>query len=838
MTKGKTFTGIPTKCCALAAAVALVMTTAMPVLAQGGTAVQASAGGQSESVWQLNIPVQPLPQAIAELSAATGLQVLYTEQSLFQHTVPALDGRFTLRQALRTLLAGSGFEARFTGEDSVTIQKAAQGDSAAYVLRPITVVGRVTEGVADPYADEQKRLNTLRPDLILGGDQMKRFPDEHIGKALDRLPGMFSTSPSEKQEVRVRGLDKQFTRVEMDGVTIPGAGRWRNLSVGAVASSLVDEVRVIRNPTADIEHDGIGGRVSVKYRRVPQDFAGNAELLGGVIREVDDTKEMFASRANVWAGGPVSETFGILGALDVSSLPMRREHMAEQSNADGSFRELLDRVDRADTTRVNTFLKMGWSLDQGYLEFEPLLFAETGSGTDVRKISKANGDLDHRNMAKDSHSVTGGANLRWEQQWAEHWQLDSRLSWFQSNQRSEADEVRLRYKDGALDRTNLSNTTDKLTDELVELRSALAYDWSSENFGKFEVGVQARRNQRDGRKSSIEDDTAQEPKSGDRYRLTEDYLAGWARQQFKFLDERLRVEPGVRVEDYNLSALSNDGLGGSNSKGSDDLHIGPSLHASWRMTPQLTVQGAISRTLNRPQLDQITPTREEKGGELIQGNPDIGPATSTNLDLGVVWSTPEAFLAATLFHKDIDDLIVSSRTGEQVGSLFVVQPVNAESGTLRGLELEQRFHLGATGIKPLHGLSVWSNQTLFDGKMRLASGRQVPFFGEPDYLVAAGIDWVSPSSAVQVSLAVNHNGKRTEEDEFSRKRFDGLTTVDLSAAYAITSDLRIRLEASNLFNEQESGPRANLNNNHELTHVEYRTVSIPQTLWLGFDMSF
>ncbi|KGK41654.1 hypothetical protein LH51_13275 [Nitrincola sp. A-D6] len=487
---------------------------------------------------------------------------------------------------------------------------------------------------------------------------------------------------------------------------------------------------------------------------------------------------------------------------------------------------------------MNTFLKMGWELDQGYLEFEPLMFAETSSGTDVRNTTKANGDRDDRNMSKDIDNLTVGANLRWEQQWNERWQLDSRLSWFQSDQESITDELRLRYKNAALDKTTLSNTTDELTDDLVELRTAIAYDWSAENLGKIELGLQARRNERDGHKSLIENATPKDPNSGDIYNLKEDYLAGWVRQQFKFFDETLRIEPGLRLENYRLNALSNDGQGGHNSQSSDHLHIGPSLHASWRIHPQLTLQGAISRTLNRPQLDQITPTREEKNGELIQGNPNLNPATAVNIDLGVVWSTPDVFLAATIFHKNIDDLIVSTRTGEMVAGLPVVQPENVESGTIRGLELEQRYHLGATGIKQLDGLTVWSNQTLFDGKMRLASGRQVPFFGEPDYLVAAGIDWISPSSNVEVSLAVNHNGKRTEEDEFSRKRFDKLTTVDLTAAYSINKDIRIRFEAGNLFNEQEHGPRSSFNANHELTHVEQRTVSIPQTLWLGFDMKF
>ncbi|KGK41653.1 hypothetical protein LH51_13270 [Nitrincola sp. A-D6] len=81
-------------------------------------------------------------------------------------------------------------------------------------------------------------------------------------------------------------------------------------------------MRVIRNPTADIEHDGIGGRVSVKYRRIPQVFSGNAAVLGGVISEVDNTSNLFAGRANIWAGGPVNEGFGMMGLWTLPTYPV------------------------------------------------------------------------------------------------------------------------------------------------------------------------------------------------------------------------------------------------------------------------------------------------------------------------------------------------------------------------------------------------------------------------------------------------------------------------------------------------------------------------------------
>lgn len=102
-----------------------------------------------QRMYQFDIPVKPLPEAIAELSAVTGLQVFYTEPATFKHTAPALRGRYTVHGALQHLLTGSGLTMRFTGNNSITIESANQ--SNVQMLPPVTVSAMavqrtVTEG--------------------------------------------------------------------------------------------------------------------------------------------------------------------------------------------------------------------------------------------------------------------------------------------------------------------------------------------------------------------------------------------------------------------------------------------------------------------------------------------------------------------------------------------------------------------------------------------------------------------------------------------------------------------------------------------------------------------
>ena len=96
---------------ASAAALALAAawgTVAAPAQAQ--TAQQQPTGALA-----LDIQSQPLPRAIAALSAAAGVQILYTQSEPFNRQAPALKGDFTVDQALARLLAGSGLVAQRAG---------------------------------------------------------------------------------------------------------------------------------------------------------------------------------------------------------------------------------------------------------------------------------------------------------------------------------------------------------------------------------------------------------------------------------------------------------------------------------------------------------------------------------------------------------------------------------------------------------------------------------------------------------------------------------------------------------------------------------------------------
>ena len=147
---------------------ALILAQAMPAVAQTDTGANAPAPAptlvaQAAQSYSFDIPSKPLPQAITDFSAVTGLQVLYTEKSTFDRTAPALKGTYAAQEALRRLLAGSGLVGRYTSATAVTVERPGQNDSNGPIqLKPINVAGS-TEwafGPVDGYKAERSATAT------------------------------------------------------------------------------------------------------------------------------------------------------------------------------------------------------------------------------------------------------------------------------------------------------------------------------------------------------------------------------------------------------------------------------------------------------------------------------------------------------------------------------------------------------------------------------------------------------------------------------------------------------------------------------------------------------
>jgi outer membrane receptor protein involved in Fe transport len=102
---------------ALAAAIAIALAAghAPPAHAQGGAAAAAA------TPMAIDIPAQPLAQALNELARQANLQMTFPAALVAGKRAPAVRGNLTARQALDRLLSDSGLGARVDGASVVVV---------------------------------------------------------------------------------------------------------------------------------------------------------------------------------------------------------------------------------------------------------------------------------------------------------------------------------------------------------------------------------------------------------------------------------------------------------------------------------------------------------------------------------------------------------------------------------------------------------------------------------------------------------------------------------------------------------------------------------------------
>jgi len=151
----------------------------------------------------------------------------------------------------------------------------------------------------------------------------------------------------------------------------------------------------------------------------------------------------------------------------------------------------------------------------------------------------------------------------------------------------------------------------------------------------------------------------------------------------------------------------------------------PSAHLRWTLRPDLLARLALSRTLTRPNFDQLSPSltllRNPITPSLNQGaagNPELQPVRASNLDLALEhYLGPASAVHATAFVKQVRGFpAIFSAPETHDGEVYLVsRPQNSGAARIRGLELglQQVFD---TLPGAWRGLGLQANLTWLDSR--------------------------------------------------------------------------------------------------------------------------
>ena len=144
----------------------------------------------------------------------------------------------------------------------------------------VIVYGRRASGQAQALRLQQ---SSVVPQTIIHAELFNKYPDITLAETVQRMPGVTITrNRGEGELVQVRGLPEQYTAISLNGQRLPAvqpeADRAGSLDI--IQSNLVEEVRVIKARSADMDADAIGGTVDFRIRQ-PEERAEILLQAGG-----------------------------------------------------------------------------------------------------------------------------------------------------------------------------------------------------------------------------------------------------------------------------------------------------------------------------------------------------------------------------------------------------------------------------------------------------------------------------------------------------------------------------------------------------------------------------
>jgi iron complex outermembrane recepter protein len=245
----------------------------------------------------------------------------------------------------------------------------------------------------------------------------------------------------------------------------------------------------------------------------------------------------------------------------------------------------------------------------------------------------------------------------------------------------------------------------------------------------------------------------------------------------------------------------------------------PNLDLSLGITDTFKVRFDASRTLTRPQLNNLSPAVNVPAGQRVGGlnatggNPTLLPFLSDNLDLGAEWYySRNSYVSADAFVKEVTNFIVGgTRTAAingvtlpdgSVAQFAITSQVNGPSAEVRGIELAVQHMFWDTGFGFQANATFVSTNKPYDPNDLSTSGfavtglansyNFVPFFEKYGFMIRLPIN--------HQAEFLNNFGQHQPNSQFGAEPVfvNAVTRVDLSASYEINRHFNVYFEALNL----------------------------------------
>ena len=302
----------------------------------------------------------------------------------------------------------------------------------------------------------------------------------------------------------------------------------------------------------------------------------------------------------------------------------------------------------------------------------------------------------------------------------------------------------------------------------------------------------------------------------------EQVTSGYVQNRIQF--SKWMLLGGVRVEytdvDYDGNIVEQDDAEAwvSTTRVNARNHyfkVLPNIQAKYDIDKTTLIRGAVTFGYSRPTFTDLVPGRviNNLGSTITDGNPDLDPAFSTNLDLmAEKYLNNLGILSAGVFYKSIDKFqyrsVTTLKGDEFPGAAPYVdwqwfRTLNGDRATVLGLELNAQANLTfLPGI--LKGFSILANYTYTKSKADAQLRKDLRLPGQAASAANGSLSFTYKKFSIQGN--VNYNGSYTialGADDATDVIRDTRLQFDANTSYMFSNMLSVYAEVVNFTNSPQ-----------------------------------
>lgn len=611
---------------------------------------------------------------------------------------------------------------------------------------PTPPVTRLETIVATASSTEQNLRQAPASITVITAQDLKDRPVHNLAEALQHVPGLTLKGIGiNRKGISLRGMDTSYTLVLVNGRRINpsiNAIAHSNLDLNWVAADQIERIEVIRGPMSSLYgSEALGGTINIITKGKRDEWSGE---LGSYLTQAIDDLASDSTIFHASVGGPLIKDKLYLN-LSGEQQYQGQVLMPIQGQAlRPSYLE--GRRSRQSNIRLTWYITPEHEFNLNHMSGQEDSQRQVIGTQVIRQPKRRPLQTQYPYNAQDAIQREQ-TSLDYKGQWSWGQTLASLYSsnLERKNTRSDMPELtHQKLSETVFDvKAHIPLGEQHLLTAGTEWRQEKLHDQGFKGTGKSALVHRALFLQ-------------------DEYRLTPDWI----------------ITAGTRLDLHER-------FGSQHS---------PRLYSVYPLSDSLTLKGGIGKGFKAPTLKQLSPhyASAGRGGFFtVQGNPNLKPETSTNMELGLMYETDHLFFEGTVFKNTLKNKIAyhclefCGQRGLEQGNYQ-----NIDRAYYTGAEFSGSYYL-------FNNLKLKLSYTYLDAR---DNDRQLISL-TPRHTGSIGINWQAHDN-VSLGASMNYIGSQYLRPDSEKSKLAASQIYNLQAAYQLNKNLRVSANIENLTNKK------------------------------------